>query len=108
MCISKDKAIENIMIKKLVRLLELAANNEYINSIGPNKRQDPKADFEDEKATVIEPKIKKRKLSDDEGEESFDEFDLSEEDEATRKKAEREMKMIERRRTRKSTKKIVI
>ena len=95
------------MIKKLVKLLEMWKDNEYVLSIGPNKRQDPKGDIEDEKATVIEPKIKKKKLSDDEDNEAFDEFDLSDEDEATKKKFEREMKMLERRKTRKSTKKII-
>lgn len=84
LCLSSDKAFDKIMIKKLNKMIEMCKDNEYVLSIGPNKRPDPKSDVEDDKAVPI-PRKKKRKLS-DEDEEDFEEFDLTSEDEVVERK----------------------
>mmetsp|Transcript_20652 Transcript_20652/g.20397 ORF Transcript_20652/g.20397 Transcript_20652/m.20397 type:complete len:96 (-) Transcript_20652:8-295(-) len=93
------------MVKKLMALITQAWHNPYILAIGAIRRPDPKDEQEDEVAQVIDEKCKPRDLSDNE-EEDFEEFDLSDIDERDDKKKERDRKMWEKRKNRKSTKKL--
>lgn len=103
LCISPNSALEKIMVKKFLALITQAAENEYILAIGGVRRPDPKDDEEeDEVAQVVEEG--KKGLEDQD--EDFDEVDLSDIDEKAQKKMERDQKMWERRKNRKSTKRI--
>ncbi|CAI2376685.1 unnamed protein product [Moneuplotes crassus] len=104
-CISPNSALEKVMVKKLMALITQAWHNPYILAIGAIRRPDPKDEQEDEVAQVIDEKCKPRDLSDNE-EEDFEEFDLSDIDERDDKKKERDRKMWEKRKNRKSTKKL--
>lgn len=93
------------MIKKFFAVIEEAAKNPYILSIGAVRRPDLKDEEEDEVSHVIEEKFKPKDL-DAEDDEDFEEYDLSDIDEKAKKKMERDQKMWERRKNRKSTKRI--
>ena len=105
-CISANKALDKIMVKKFLALLATCFSNEYIQAIGAIKRADPKDEEEDEVAQVIEES--RPKNLDEESDQDFEEYDLSDIDEKEQKKLDREKKMWERRKNRKSTKKLVI
>ena len=105
-CISPNRALDKIMVKKLMSLLRSWANNEYIRSIGAIRRPDPKDEEEDDVAQVIEQRNIPKDL-DQESNEDFEEYDLTDEDEEIKKKMERNQKMWERRKNRKSTKRVV-
>eukprot|EP00343_Euplotes_focardii_P009661 CAMPEP_0205824766 /NCGR_PEP_ID=MMETSP0206-20130828/22548_1 /ASSEMBLY_ACC=CAM_ASM_000279 /TAXON_ID=36767 /ORGANISM="Euplotes focardii, Strain TN1" /LENGTH=81 /DNA_ID=CAMNT_0053123181 /DNA_START=170 /DNA_END=412 /DNA_ORIENTATION=+ len=80
------------MIKKLLNLLTSSSSNEYIKTIGAIKRPDPKDEEEDDVAQVIEPQVKPKAL-DEESDEDMEEYDLTDEDEETKRKLDRNQKM---------------
>lgn len=77
----------------------------YVVSIGAIRRPDPKDELEDEVAQVIS-KNPAKTIEEEDEEGDFSEYNLTDEDDATKKKMDIQMKMLERRRTRKSTKKV--
>lgn len=93
------------MVSKLEHLLSKSEQNEYIRSIGCSRRPDPKQEEEDSVAQVIHEKHPPKEL-DEEEEDEFEEYDLSEEDQAQLKAIERHKRMMTTRKNRKSTKRI--
>lgn len=87
------------MVKKLTTLLKASADNEYILSIGPIKRPDPKDEMEDEVAQVI---VAPKPKALDEVDEMISEYSLTDEEDRQQKRVDQQQKMLERRLNRKS------
>ena len=97
LCISRNNALEKIMIKKLEKFLSMTKDNTYVKSIGLKRRNDPKDDIEEDNPS---------KPLNTENTEDFEDYDLSEEEEIEQrqrnKEIERQKKMQETKKNRKT------
>jgi hypothetical protein len=104
LCISPNKALDKIMIKKLTSVLIACLDNEYIKAVGAVKRPDPKDELEDEIAEVIDEgnqnEANAKKELDELDDSMCESIDLSDVDQKEQKKLNIQKKMMDRRKTR--------
>jgi hypothetical protein len=82
LCISPNMALDKIMIKKLEKFLAMTKDNKYVSYIGTKRIDDPKENF-------IEPSQSKPIVT--ENTETFEDYDLSDEEDTVDKKKKKEM-----------------